>query len=133
AGSFAPKTEFGIFLRNHVASTGLPSHSTHCCGRWGWDRLPAGTLKGSLRDLRGFGSCERQFRRREPKEPRPCQPFPSKRTGASRAQFPKREAPNLLHQGGKVPPVRRARKTAAARGIEACSTGHRRAAATQGR
>src|ERR1700730_4611292 len=28
------------------------------------------SAKGSPRDVRGFGSCERQFRRREPKEPK---------------------------------------------------------------
>src|ERR1700738_2625629 len=33
-------------------------------------------LKGSPCDLRGFGSCERQFRRREPTEPKRCRPFP---------------------------------------------------------
>jgi hypothetical protein len=27
-------------------------------------------LKGSPRDLRGFGTCERQFRRRDPKDPK---------------------------------------------------------------
>ena len=33
-------------------------------------------LKGSPCDLRGFGSCERQVRRREPTEPKRCRPFP---------------------------------------------------------
>ena len=32
-------------------------------------------LKGSPRDLRGFGSCERQVRRREPTEPEYVNPF----------------------------------------------------------
>jgi hypothetical protein len=33
-------------------------------------------LKGSPCDLRGFGSCERQVRRREPTEPEYVNPFP---------------------------------------------------------
>ena len=32
-------------------------------------------LKGSPRDVRGFGSCERQVRRREPTEPEYVNPF----------------------------------------------------------
>jgi hypothetical protein len=37
-------------------------------------------LKGSPRDLRGFGSCERQVRRREPTEPEYVNPEPSETT-----------------------------------------------------
>src|SRR3984893_13167354 len=47
--------------------TGLPPHSTHWC-RHGLAE-PETPIKGSPRDLRGFGSCERQVRRRKPAEP----------------------------------------------------------------
>jgi hypothetical protein len=41
-------------------------------GRWTWPPVK----QGSPRAVRGFGSCERQFRRREPTEPKRCRPFP---------------------------------------------------------
>jgi hypothetical protein len=40
----------------------------------GWPRQSR-PLKGSPRDLRGFGWCERQVRRREPTEPEYVNPF----------------------------------------------------------
>src|SRR5580704_14013991 len=42
-------------------------------GRWIWPTV--GARRGSPRDLRGFGSCERQVRRREPTEPEYVNPF----------------------------------------------------------
>src|SRR5262245_4309087 len=54
--------------------------------------------EGSPRDVRGFGSCERQCWRREPKEPRPCRLYPKKIPGTSSALHPKRGKikPNAL-------------------------------------
>jgi hypothetical protein len=42
-------------------------------GGWNWPTV--GARKGSPCDLRGFGSCERQVRRREPTEPEYVNPF----------------------------------------------------------
>src|SRR3984893_9533033 len=53
-------------------------------------------LKGSPRDLRGLGSCERQFRRREPTEPKRCRPFP----GTRRPPHLRRGAPNRRRHPG---------------------------------
>jgi hypothetical protein len=52
--------------------TGLPPHSTHWCRHGLAEPEPP---RGSPRDLRGFGSCERQVRRREPTEPEYVNPF----------------------------------------------------------
>jgi hypothetical protein len=42
-----------------------------------WKRCPSGLLPQRTHCyVRGFGSCERQFRRREPTEPKRCRPFP---------------------------------------------------------
>src|SRR5262245_43814416 len=75
------------------------------------DRLPAGRLRARSAICGAVGRASVNFGAANQKSPRPCQPFPSKRAGTSRAQFPKREAPNLLHQGRKPPLVRRARKS----------------------
>src|SRR6202043_2935681 len=50
---------------------GLLPQSTHCYVGRPVDLLARRRAEGSPRDLRGFGSCERQFRRREPMEPKP--------------------------------------------------------------
>src|SRR5580704_7993864 len=55
--------------------TGLPPHSTHWCRHGLAEPEPPIILKGSPCDLRGFGSCERQVRRREPTEPEYVNPF----------------------------------------------------------
>ena len=52
-------------------SSGLLLQSTHCYGRRSVDSATRRRTEGSPRDLRGFGSCERQFRRRETTEPKP--------------------------------------------------------------
>src|SRR5262249_18274112 len=86
--------------RDYRMSTyGLLPHSTHCYGRGRVDLATRRRSEGSPRDLRGFGSCERQFWRREPKEPKPCRPFPSKNLRISRVLRPKRGRPNPLRQG----------------------------------
>jgi hypothetical protein len=49
-------------------SSGLLPQSTHCYGCRLVDWATRRRTEGSPRDVRGFGSCDRQFRRREPKE-----------------------------------------------------------------
>src|SRR5262249_21556272 len=51
-------------------STGLRPHSTHCYACCPADLAAHRCNEGSPRELRGFGSCERQFRRRDPKSPK---------------------------------------------------------------
>ncbi len=70
---FRPEASYATPPRNSprrdrvqvAESTGLPPYSTDC---YGWRPVDLATRRraeGSLRDLRGFGSCERQFRRRD--------------------------------------------------------------------
>src|SRR5207247_4447102 len=68
-----------------------------------WTRPPAGAVWARPAILRGFGSCERPFWRREPKEPNPCRPVPSKTPATSRALLPKRGAPSQTHRRGASP------------------------------
>src|ERR1700730_5075900 len=49
-------------------STGLLPQRTHCYVRRPVDLFARRRAKGSPPDVRGFGSCEGQFRRREPQE-----------------------------------------------------------------
>jgi hypothetical protein len=62
--------------------------------------------KGSPRALRGFGSCERQFWRREPKEPKTMPTLSVESPRTSTAPQPKREASNLRQGGARPPPLR---------------------------
>ena len=80
--------------------TGLPPHSTHWC-RHGLAE-PELPIKGLARDLRGFGSCEPQVRRREPTEPEYVNSFhrevPNLKTAASK----KRSVQSSATAGRKV-------------------------------
>src|SRR5436309_3079445 len=62
-------------------SSGLLPQSTHCYGCRLVDWATRRRTEGSPRDLRGFGSCERQFRRRETTEPKPMSTLSLKKSG----------------------------------------------------
>jgi hypothetical protein len=87
---------------------GLLPQWTHCYGRRPVDLLARRRTEGSPRDLRGFGSCERQFRRAaDQRSPNPCRPFQSRSPRIQRARHPKREAPNQTrHPGARPRPLR---------------------------
>jgi hypothetical protein len=55
--------------------SGLLPQRTHCYVRRPVDLLARRRAEGSPREVRGFGSCERQFRRREPRSPNDVDPF----------------------------------------------------------
>jgi Protein of unknown function (DUF3489) len=46
--------------------------------------------EGSPRDVRGFGSCERQFRRREPTEPKPMSTLSIAKSRNTKSAAPKK-------------------------------------------
>jgi hypothetical protein len=81
-------------------------------------------LKGSPRDSRGLGSCERQVRRREPTEPEYVNPFHRERPETLRPQHPRRGALNRVRQLGarsRPPPPRCRRKVTNQRASESPS------------
>ena len=70
-------------------------------------------LKGSPRDVRGFGSCERQVRRREPTEPDHVDPFHRKsrnlksaapKKGSAKSSAPARRKVTSAATAAKMPP-----------------------------
>ena len=71
-------------------STGLLPRRTHCYGRRPVDLLARQRAEGSPRDVRGFGSCERQFRRREPTKPKPMSTISIKSRNTNNAAAPKK-------------------------------------------
>src|SRR5205823_140678 len=71
------------------AQNRLLPHSTHCYTRRPVDLAHRRRTEGSPRDLTGLWSCERQFRRRDPKEPKPMSILSTEK------------APNLENTGPK--------------------------------
>src|ERR1700719_4664111 len=71
-------------------SSGLLPQSTHCYVGRPVDLLARRRAEGSPRDLRGFGSCERQFRRREPTEPKPMSTLSIEKSRNPKSAAPKK-------------------------------------------
>src|SRR3984893_18245763 len=81
-------------------STGLLPRRTHCYGRRPVDLLGRRRAEGSPRDVRGFGSCERQVRRREPTDPKPMSTISIAKSRNPKSAAPKKRSvkPNATYR-----------------------------------
>jgi hypothetical protein len=93
------------------------------------DLATAGQIEGSPRALRGFGSCERQFWRREPREPKTMPTLSIEKSqnlesatpkkGSAKSSAPRRRKATSAKVIAKNPPRSVVSKTERRRGEDA--------------